>query len=47
MSPTMRRSVDLPQPDGPIRETNSPFLTSRSIPWTAVTPPFAKTFETP
>src|SRR5258706_12887541 len=26
----MRRSVDLPQPEAPIRQTNSPLLTSRS-----------------
>ena len=32
----MRRSVDLPQPDGPISETNSPFSIVRSIPSSAI-----------
>src|SRR5690242_3297582 len=27
---TMRRNVDLPQPDGPTRQTNSPSVTVRS-----------------
>ena len=34
----IRSSVDLPQPDGPIREMNSFGRTSRSIPSSAVTP---------
>ncbi|BDZ64380.1 hypothetical protein GCM10025877_13180 [Agromyces mangrovi Wang et al. 2018] len=34
-----RMSVDLPQPDGPMRETNSPAATSRSMPWRACTTP--------
>ena len=29
----MRSSVDLPQPDGPTRTTNSPSAMSRSMPW--------------
>ena len=32
-----RRSVDLPQPDGPMSETNSPAPIVRSIPSSAVT----------
>ena len=32
----IRNSVDLPQPDGPISDTNSPRLMSRSIPSRAV-----------
>ena len=32
----IRSSVDLPQPDGPISETNSPWAMSRSIPSSAV-----------
>ena len=36
-SPTIRSSVDFPQPDGPIRETNSPASTSRSMPSSATT----------
>src|SRR3954464_4206528 len=28
---TMRSSVDLPQPDAPMRQTNSPFVTIRSV----------------
>ena len=32
----MRRSVDLPHPDGPISETNSPFAIVRSIPRRAI-----------
>ena len=42
----IRSSVDLPQPDGPIRETNSPGSTSRSMPSSAVTPAL-NCFETP
>ena len=38
-SPIKRRSVDLPQPDGPIRVTNSPRRIARSIPWSATTRP--------
>ena len=39
-SPAIMRSVvDLPQPDGPTRTTNSWSLISRSIPFTACTPP--------
>src|SRR5262249_31114540 len=34
----IRRSVDFPQPDGPIRETNSRGATSRSMSSSAVTP---------
>src|SRR6188472_2113520 len=35
-SPMIRSSVDLPQPEGPISETNSPSAISRSIPCSAV-----------
>src|SRR3954447_1983428 len=35
-SPMIRSSVDLPQPDGPISETNSPGSISRSISCSAV-----------
>ena len=42
-----RRSVDFPQPDGPMSEMNSPRPTSRSMSWSAVTPPFPNVFETP
>src|SRR5262249_50332092 len=38
-SPMIRSSVDLPQPDGPISDTNSPGSISRSIPCTAVVSP--------
>src|ERR1700730_15153748 len=39
-SPTMMASkVDLPQPEGPTRTTNSPVLTSRSIPLSTGTEP--------
>ena len=41
-----RRSVDFPQPDGPISETNSLGLTSRSISCSARTPPRAKSLVT-
>src|SRR5438874_8336971 len=34
----IRSSVDFPQPDGPISETNSPVPMSRSMSWRAVTP---------
>ena len=34
----IRSSVDFPQPDGPISETNSRGRTSRSMSWSAVTP---------
>jgi hypothetical protein len=44
-SPMIRSNVDLPQPEGPIKETNSPGSTSRSIPSSAVTPAL-KCFET-
>ena len=37
-SPMMRRSVDLPQPDGPISETNSPAWMSSVMSSSAVTP---------
>ena len=43
----IRSSVDLPQPDGPIRETNSPGCTSRSIRSSASTSPRSKRFESP
>ena len=48
----IRSSVDLPQPDGPMSETNSPAATDRSMPTSASTRPAAwprgaKTFETP
>ncbi len=33
----MRSSVDLPQPDGPTKTTNSPVLMSRSMPWSTST----------
>src|SRR5688572_12442675 len=35
----MRSSVDLPQPDGPTRTTNSPSATSRSTAWITSTGP--------
>ena len=36
---TIRKSVDLPQPDGPTITMNSPSATSTSIPWiTALAP---------
>src|SRR6476619_1904471 len=35
-SPMSRSSVDLPQPDGPMSETNSPCRMSRSMPRRAV-----------
>ena len=46
-----RSSVDLPQPDGPMSETNSPARTDRSTPSRAVTvpgplPKILVTFET-
>ena len=34
-SPITRRSVDLPQPEGPISEMNSPASISRSMSWSA------------
>ena len=46
----IRSSVDLPQPDGPISETNSPAAMSRSIPASAVVigwSPRANTLSTP
>src|SRR5215207_9890413 len=38
-SPMSRSNVDLPQPDGPIRETNSPPPMERSMSSSARTPP--------
>src|SRR5580692_5300827 len=38
-----RSSVVLPQPDGPIKETNSPRSTARSMPLSACTGPSAVT----
>ncbi len=35
----MRKVVDLPQPDGPTRTTNSSSRTSRLTSFTATTPP--------
>ena len=35
---TMRRSVDLPQPDGPTKTTSSPCPTWMSTPFTASAP---------
>src|SRR5687768_9697618 len=35
----MRNSVDLPQPDGPTKTTNSPSVTSRSMPFSTSTEP--------
>ena len=48
-SPISRRSVDLPQPDGPMSETNSPWRMVRSTASSAVTeaPVVAKTLPTP
>ena len=45
----MRSSVDLPQPEGPISETNSPAATVREIPVSASTAvaPSPKRFSTP
>ncbi len=42
----MRSSVDLPQPDGPISDTNSPGASARSMSCSAVTLPRGKTFVT-
>ena len=38
---TMRSRVDLPQPLGPTRETNSPASTDREMPASASTGPLA------
>src|SRR6478672_8653288 len=49
-SPMIRSSVDLPQPDGPISETNSPRAMSSEIPSSAVVTgwsPRANTLSTP
>src|SRR4030088_3194932 len=47
LRPAIRRSaVDLPQPDGPSSDTNSPLDTSRSSGPSAVTP-LSKTLVTP
>src|SRR5262245_24679557 len=48
-SAMMRRSVVLPQPEGPINETNSPGATARSTPASAWTSPSAvsKVRQTP
>src|SRR5690349_6052147 len=35
----IRSKVDLPQPDGPTKTTNSPCSTARSIPWMTSTVP--------
>ena len=35
----MRSSVDFPQPDGPTKTTNSPSVTSRSMPFSTSTLP--------
>ena len=45
-SPITRSSVDLPQPDGPISETNSPGWRSRSMSWRACVWPPSKVFVT-
>ena len=42
----MRSAVDLPQPDGPSRLTNSPWPMSSDMLWSA-TVPLEKIFETP
>src|SRR5262249_9099227 len=42
----MRSAVDLPQPDGPSRLTNSPWATSIDM-FCSATVPFENTFETP
>src|SRR6187455_769263 len=39
----IRRSVDLPQPDGPTNTTNSPERIARSIPWITCVSPYALT----
>src|SRR5690606_36758934 len=40
-SPAIIRSrVDLPQPEGPTKTTNSPDLMSRSTPWTTASAPY-------
>ena len=45
-SPAMQRSrVDLPQPEGPRTETNSPFAMSREVSWSPV--PSANSRRTP
>ena len=36
---TMRSNVDLPQPDGPTKTTNSPSSIARSTPWITGTLP--------
>ena len=41
-----RSRVDLPQPDGPISETNSPGWKSSSMFWSATVPPLPNVFET-
>src|SRR6476659_2235854 len=49
-SPMIRSSVDLPQPDGPISETNSPWAMSSEMPSSAVVAgwsPRANTLSTP
>src|SRR3954454_11526145 len=46
-SPITRSSVDLPQPDGPISETNSPGRRSRSMSCSAVTLPLRNVFVRP
>ena len=41
-----RSSVDLPQPDGPMSDTNSPGRMSRSIPWRATVRPPSRVVNT-
>ncbi len=42
----MRRSVDLPQPDGPTSETKDPFSMLKVASSSATTDPFAKVLPT-
>src|SRR5204862_7572041 len=43
-SPIIRSTVDLPHPDGPISDTNSPGSMARSMSWSATTLPCANCF---
>ena len=36
---TQRRSVDLPEPDGPMMQITSPFITSSEMPFSTSTAP--------
>ncbi len=45
--PRIRRKVDLPQPDGPTMQTNSPSGTSRLKSWRACTGPLREGYVLP